>query len=210
MELLLSIVCCHCNIGSDILLGNLYAICASALFAIYLTYSKDIISDDYPLYFYWAVNSGYTIVITYFLSVFTENEIDLFSVDPTTGFLSFTTNSYIPITHRNNFLYAIVGLGLFGFLFLISQIKAKAYLSHMFVDICFNFVPLMGEILTFLMELQLFPSIWSAYGALCLFVGCTILSMNDTNRIELVKTPLTRKPEVDYFIEPMSSKFNQF
>eukprot|EP00826_Nyctotherus_ovalis_P045802 TRINITY_DN5101_c0_g2_i4.p1 TRINITY_DN5101_c0_g2~~TRINITY_DN5101_c0_g2_i4.p1 ORF type:complete len:272 (-),score=24.05 TRINITY_DN5101_c0_g2_i4:233-1048(-) len=83
------------TIESASLLGNLYAICASALLAVYLTHTEELVSEDYPLNFYLAVNACYVLVISYFVAVFAEDRVELLSVDPVKGFLSFTTSLYV-------------------------------------------------------------------------------------------------------------------
>ena len=77
------------------LLGNLYAICASALIAIYISYIDDIIDDDYPFHLYLAINSGYAIILTYFMSVYTGNRIQILTNDSINGLLGFSSNSYL-------------------------------------------------------------------------------------------------------------------
>ena len=88
-------------------------------------------------------------------------------------------------------IYGFLGLGLMaGFVLYVCPIRAKAYLSPMFVNVCFNFTPFLSQVVAFLIGVQTFPGVWTTYGGASLFIGCTLLAMDYEDQIELSKIPL--------------------
>ena len=91
-------------------------------------------------------------------------------------------------------MYAFLGLGVMaGFVFYVCPIRAKAYLSPMFVNVCFNFTPFLSQVVAYLMQVQVFPGTWTTYGGACFFIGCTLLAMDYDDQRELAKIPLIGK-----------------
>lgn len=67
---------------------------------------------------------------------------------------------------------------------------AKEFLSPMFVDVSFNFTPFLSQVVAFLISAQpFFPGIFTTYGGACLFIGCTLLSMNSGDQKYLASLP---------------------
>jgi len=77
-----------------------------------------------------------------------------------------------------------------GFIFYVFPIQAKAYLSPLYVNVCYNFVPFFGQILAFFLELQEPPGIWTTYGGPCVFIGCILLFMDHKDQLAMSKVPL--------------------
>ena len=71
----------------------------------------------------------------------------------------------------------------------------------MFVNASMNLTPFMSQILGFIMMLQIFPGVWTAFGSICLFIGCSILAMTESDKVELARTPLIAKSELNDSIE---------
>lgn len=95
-------------------------------------------------------------------------------------------------------MYGIGGLGIMaGFVLYVCPPRAKSYLSPMFVNVCFNFVPFISQVVSYLIGVQTFPGIWTTYGGACLFVGCTLLAMDYEDQVELAKIPLVGNTESD-------------
>lgn len=84
-----------------------------------------------------------------------------------------------------------------GFANHLCPSKAKAYISPMFVDVCFNFTPFLSQVAAFLIEAQSFPGIWTTYGGAILFIGCTLLAMNYQDQKELTRVPLIGRIEYE-------------
>ena len=82
-----------------------------------------------------------------------------------------------------------------GFVLYVCPARAKTYLSPMFVSVCFNFTPFLSQVTAFLIGVQVFPGIWTTYGGACLFIGCTLLSMDYADQVDLAKIPLVGKVE---------------
>ena len=88
-------------------------------------------------------------------------------------------------------IYGILGLGVMsGFVLYVCPIRAKEYLSPMFVNVCFNFTPFLSQVVAFLIGVQTFPGVWTTYGGACIFIGCTLLAMDYEDQIEVAKIPL--------------------
>ena len=72
----------------------------------------------------------------------------------------------------------------------IGTPSAKEYLSPMFVDVSFNFTPFLSQVVAFLISAQpFFPGIFTTYAGACLFIGCTMLSMNAGDQKYLASLP---------------------
>lgn len=69
------------------MVGNLCAICASAVMAIYSAYSDSILRDCSlcPFYIYLAMMSCIIACVSYGLSIYMGSPVHLFSMDPATG-----------------------------------------------------------------------------------------------------------------------------
>ena len=68
----------------------------------------------------------------------------------------------------------------------------------MYVSVCFNFVPFLSQVFSFLTDAQAeFPGVWTTYGGACLFIGCTLLSMGLREQTEMAKVPLIGTTEDD-------------
>lgn len=87
-------------------------------------------------------------------------------------------------------LYGVGGLGVSGFVFYVAPSRTKLYLSPLFINTCFNFVPFLSQVLTFLIGAQEFPGAWTTYGGALLFLGCTLLSITHDDQAELARVPL--------------------
>jgi len=105
-------------------------------------------------------------------------------------------------------VYGFVGLGIMaGLVLYIFPSYAKVHLSPMFVSVCFNFVPFLSQVITFLLDAQLFPGIWTTYGGACIFIGSILLSMGHKEQVEMSKVPLVGKTE-DEPIEMTTKEFH--
>lgn len=72
--------------------------------------------------------------------------------------------------------------------------KAKEFLSPLFVNVSYNFTPFISQVVAHLLGAQAaFPGKMTAFGGFVLFIGCTMLSMNFKNQNEIVKVPTIGK-----------------
>ena len=78
------------------LIGNLCAIGAAALMGIYSSFTESIVTNDVKnfIYVHLAFNSGFMVIVTYLISIFTGNAINLFSFDCNNGLLSIFSDWY--------------------------------------------------------------------------------------------------------------------
>ena len=93
-----------------------------------------------------------------------------------------------------------------GFVLYLCPPKAMGYLSPMFVNVCFNFTPFLSQVVAFLIGVQPFPGIWTTYGGACLFIGCTLLTMDYADQNELANIPLAGSLEYEPPVELYQTK----
>ncbi len=73
----------------------------------------------------------------------------------------------------------------------MCSVRAKDFISPMFVDVSFNFAPFVSQVISFVVGAQQpFPGIWTTYGGATLFIGCTLLAMNYDDQKDLARLPL--------------------
>ncbi len=83
------------RVGSSILVGNLCAIASSAVFAMYSTYSNDLIQvKKCPLSVFFALLSGFSVILSYIISQVLGEGIQLVSTDPLVGFFGLASSQY--------------------------------------------------------------------------------------------------------------------
>ena len=74
-------------------------------------------------------------------------------------------------------------------------------LSPIFINVCLNFIPFLSHSFGFFIDVQDFYGIWTTYGNVLLFVGCSILCMTYSDHLELGKIPLIGKTADQPLIE---------
>ena len=59
------------------------------------------------------------------------------------------------------------------------------------MSVCYNFTPFLSQVTSYLLGAQIaFPGSFTAFGGACIFVGCTLLSMNYKDQQDLAHVPL--------------------
>lgn len=174
----------------SILIGNLVAILSSAVAAIYGNLAKPVTADKNkcPTSVFLMLMSGYIIAISYVLSFFFNERIDIFSMNEEYGLLAFMTT-------WKSFFYGFIGLGVMaGFVYHYFTIKSQEYIGTMFVSVCYNFTPFISQVTSYVIGAQPFlPGTFTALGGASLFVGCTLLFMNYNDQQYLAHVPLVAK-----------------
>ena len=181
------------NIGASILTGDFAAILASAIFAIYATYSKSVTNEkSCPASVYLTLLSVFTIGMSYLLSFILGDQLDLFALDPAHGLLGF-------LGDWHTFKYGFLGLGLMaGYVYHYFTMKAQQHIGTMFINVCYNFTPFLSQVTSYIMAAQIpFPGAFTAFGGAVLFIGCTLLAMTYQDQQEMAHVPIVGTREVD-------------
>lgn len=77
-------------LGKNVLLGDFAAILASAVMAIYITYSKDVIKEERcPLSITLTMIGCYVICLSFAFAYISGQPINIFSMDKPDGLLCF-------------------------------------------------------------------------------------------------------------------------
>ncbi len=179
--------------GSSILTGDFAAILGSAVFAIYISYSKNVSSEkNCPTSVYLILLAAFTIGMSYVVSVVLGEEIDLFSLDPELGLFGFLGSWHV-------FKYGFLGLGVMaGYVYHYFTMKAQQHIGTMFINVCYNFTPFLSQVTAYMIGAQVeFPGAFTAFGGAVLFVGCTLLAMSYRDQQEMAHVPLIGTKEVD-------------
>ncbi len=85
----------------------------------------------------------------------------------------------------------------------VCPMMAKDNIGSMFVDVCMNFVPFLTQVSGYLLGVQPFPGAFTAYGAACLYVGCTLLAMTYGDRKALVTLPIVGRFKDEPLLESL-------
>lgn len=193
----LSSIISNLPLGYDILIGDFAAICAAAFGAVYMGYSEDLLSERRAATsVYFGLLSSYTILLCYILGQVTGENFTLFSVDPSTGFFGLFSTQYAVCECRENFQYAVLGLGVMsGFVLHVFPMVAREHIGAMFVSVGFNFAPFLAHVVGCVLDLQVFPRTFTIYAGLCLFIGCTLLAMDFNDQKSITSVPMIGKIE---------------
>lgn len=170
-------------------MGNLIAILSSGVHAIYASFSKSVaLMKTCPVSVYLILMSGYIVGLSFILAFLFGERIDIFSTDEHYGLFAF-------ITTWRSFLYGFVGLGVMaGFVYHYFTLLAQQYVSGMFINVCYNFVPFMAQMTAYVLGAQTpMPGSFTFVGGVALFLGCTLLAMNYQDQQYLAHVPFINK-----------------
>lgn len=167
------------------------AILSSAVHMVYASFSKSAsILSTCPISVYLLLMSGYVVALSFLLAFLFGERIDIFSTDDRYGLFAF-------ITSWRSFLYGFVGLGVMaGFAYHYFTLVAQQYVSGMFINVCYNFIPFTAQMTAFVLGAQTgLPGTFTFVGGISLFVGCTLLSMTYQDQQYLAHVPVVAKAE---------------
>jgi len=167
------------------------AVLSSVVHMIYASFSKSAsLLTTCPISVYLTLMSGYIVSLSFLLAFIFGERIDIFSIDEQYGLFAF-------ITTRQGFIYGFIGLGvLAGFVYHYFTLVAQRYVSGMFINICYNFIPFTAQMTAFVIGIQPeLPGTFTFIGSVSLFIGCTLLSMSYQDHQYLSHVPLVAKAE---------------
>ncbi len=179
------------SLGKGILIGDFMAILSSAVYAIYACLSKPIaVTSNCPISVYLMLMAGYVVGISFVLSIFFNERIDIFSTDEVFGLFAF-------ITDTRSIVFGLGGLGFMaGFVYHFFTLQAQEYLGGMFINVCYNFTPFLSQVTAYLLSAQAdFPGTFTAFGGAILFIGCTLLAMSYQDQQDMSHVPVVGKLE---------------
>lgn len=68
--------------------------------------------------------------------------------------------------------------------------RAKTYLTPLYVNVCYNFIPFFAQMLAYLFGLEEPPGLGTTYGGPCVFIGYTMVCMSHEDQREMAEVPL--------------------
>lgn len=188
---------CCCDDGmegnkSNLLMGDFMALFSSCLSAAYMLLSTSVLEEgNCPSSIYLASMSAGTIGISIFLGYAWGTKMEIFSLHADNSVFGF-------LSSQDSFIYGFLGLGVMaGVAYYFGTLLAKQYIGSMFVNVSFNFTPFISQVVTYVLGAQhkTFPGMFTAFGGFTLFLGCTFLSMDVRNQVELSKIPMIGEEE---------------
>lgn len=176
-------------VGKEILVGNLIALSAGVLNAIYSTYASAVtISQECPFSVFLILLSTFVVVISLFLAYLIGDHIEIFSTDSSYGILAF-------ISDWHSFLYGFLGLGVMaGFAYHYFSLMAQSYIGSTLISVSYTLVPAAAQVTAYLFGAQsVLPGSFTAIGSISLFFGCSLVALNYSDHKQFSRLPLVMK-----------------